>query len=51
VGRGTLLSKASKNVRARGVKPFTKQFGKAIRAEIKRLQKGKKSPKRKSRHR
>lgn len=50
VGRGTLLGRASKNVRKRGVKPFTKQFGKAIKAEIKLLQKGKKR-KTKSRHR
>lgn len=50
VARGSLLVRASANVRKRGVKPFTKQFGKAIKAEIKLLQKGKK-PKRKSRHR
>lgn len=50
MGRGTLLGKASANVRKKGIKPFTKQFGKAIRAEIKRLQKGKKKKKGNPRH-
>jgi len=35
-----LLKKISAKVRARGVKPFTKAFGKAMKAEFKKLKRG-----------
>jgi len=38
-----LLKKISAKVRARGVKPFTKAFGKAMKAEFKKLKKSSRS--------
>jgi len=43
-----LLKKISAKVRARGVKPFTKAFGKAMKAEFAKLKKSKRSTPNKS---
>jgi len=43
-----LLKKISAKVRARGVKPFTKAFGKAMKAEFKKLKGSKRSSPKKS---
>jgi len=43
-----LLKKISAKVRARGVKPFTKAFGKAMKAEFAKLKKPKRSTPKKS---
>jgi len=43
-----LLKKISAKVRARGVKPFTKAFGKAMKAEFKKLKGNKRSTPNKS---
>ena len=43
-----LLKRISAKVRARGIKPFTKEFGRAMKAEFKKLKKGSRSTANKS---